>query len=160
MNDYCQAVVNLCNDGTIPKDKPVLFVGISLGGMIAQQMIQFVPEGYTIKAVITFGSPVTKPFDRKDIKVVRFADKKDNVPVLGEMNYIFGDKRKAKQLNAQEVIYEQGLSDDAKWIDVHGLSYISAECWSKYDFLGEEPGTNTLVTLDTLTYYEAPIIHK
>ena len=86
-NDYLYALTERFKDGTIPAGKPVLLTGISLGGMIAQQLLgsEEVLASHRFKAIITFGSPITLPLDRKGVKVIRFADSNDKVPTLGEI---------------------------------------------------------------------------
>lgn len=157
-NDYLVAVLKLFENGTVPKDKPILVAGISLGGMIAQQLLgeKIVTDNYEIKAIITFGSPLTMPFERNGVKVVRFVDKHDMVPKLGEMN--LKPKATKKELNNKEVILKTSKYKDA--VETHALSYIEDDCWNETDFLGDKAKKNVLVTLSELQFYPAPIITK
>ena len=170
-NDYLTAVVNLFKDGTIPASTPVVLTGISLGGMIAQQLLSVaeVLESHEIRVVITFGSPLTLPLDRHGVKVVRFTDKNDKVPQMGELPLNSGMvtvenmsktemKKKMEELNQQEKILEE--SKYSGMLDTHALSYISEPCWDPYDFMGEKAGKNVLVLDQAMKFYAAPKISK
>lgn len=166
-NDYLKAVTKLFEDNTIPQEKPVLVTGISLGGMIAQQLlgVPSIMEHHKLKGIITFGSPITLPVDRKDVKVVRFADVHDKVPQLGEsilrMGLITGDQmtkkeltQKLDELDAQEKVAR--TSQYTGMIETHALSYISDPCWNDVDFLGDVAKKNVLELKETMKFYPAP----
>ena len=165
-NDYLTAVTKLFTDHTIPQDKPVLITGISLGGMIAQQVlgVDAILKNFQIRGVITFGSPITLPLDRHEVKVVRFADTHDKVPVLGEsilrMGVITSDlskaelKEKLNELDTKEKIAR--TSKYSGMIETHALSYIEDKCWNDVDFLGDKEKKNVLVLKETMKFYPAP----
>ena len=165
-NDYLTAVSNLFVEDIVPKEKPVWVVGISLGGMIAQQLIDvpLIRKDYVLKGIITFGSPITLPIDRKGVKVIRFADANDKVPQMGELLLRsgmvtpgFGKKElKAKldSLDNQEKIVRTSRYTDM--ISTHALSYIDEPCWDDVDFLGDPAKKNVLELTQSLTFYPAP----
>ena len=161
-NDYLKAVLKIFETKDekekylIPKEKPIIITGISLGGMIAQQLLGYeeIISKFKIKSIICFGSPITKPFDRKNIRIKRFCDKNDIVPKLGETS--LSTKKAKKQLDKNELILENGNYKTK--IESHALSYVENTCWDKYDFYGEEKGKNELRILEKIKFYEAPII--
>ena len=166
-NDYLTAVSKLFTDSIIPQAKPVIVTGISLGGMIAQQLLgkQEILDCYTLRAVVTFGSPITLPLDRKQVKVVRFADVHDQVPKLGESilrtGLITGNLFNRKKLKEQldELDRTEKVSRTSKYtgmIETHALSYIEDSCWDDVDFLGDSAGTNILELTEPMTFYPAP----
>ena len=166
-NDYLKAVVKLFDTSVIPQDRPMMVTGISLGGMIAQQLLgqSSVMDRYAIRAIVTFGSPLTLPLDRKGIRVVRFADVHDKVPSLGEMILRMGMvtanemtpkelAQKLKELDAAEKISCE--SKYTEMIETHALSYIEDACWSETDFLGDTGKSNVLVLEENMKFYPAP----
>ena len=161
-NDYIKALLKIFNakdekdNFIVPKEKPLIISGISLGGMIAQQLIGYeeIISKYNIKSIICFGSPITKPFDRKNIRIKRFCDKNDIVPKLGETS--FNTKKAKKILDENEKILENGNYKTK--IESHALSYVENSCWDKYDFYGEKNGKNELKILEKIKFYEAPTI--
>ena len=165
-NDYLTAVVKLFKNNTVPRNKPIIVTGISLGGMIAQQLLSqpYIMRHYDIRAVVTYGSPVTLPFNRKGVRVVRFTDVNDMVPKAGEAG-IYNSGGKIEDIkagiikaDANEKILESSKYSGA--IETHALSYIEDECWDKYDILGYTDRRHTLITTAPLTFYEAPILTK
>lgn len=170
-NDYLRAVVKLFEEKIIPEDKPVIVVGISLGGMIAQQVIgeKLIMDNYNLRAVITFGSPLTMPIDRHGVKVVRFADVHDKVPGLGEGTLRSGLltigklslkklRKTLKQLDETERVVR--TSKYTGMIETHALSYIEDACWNDVDFLGDAAKTNVLVLKEDMKFYPAPRLTK
>ena len=166
-NDYLKAVVKLFETSVIPKDRPVMVTGISLGGMIAQQLIgqTSIVDEYAVRAIVTFGSPLTLPLDRQYIRVVRFADVHDKVPSLGEMVLRMGMltvneltpkelTQKLKELDGTEKI--ACVSKYTDMIETHALSYIEDTCWSETDFLGDVEKKNVLVLEEDMKFYPAP----
>ena len=166
-NDYLTAVTKLFQNGTIPASKPVLVTGISLGGMIAQQILGVgeVLESHTLKGIITFGSPITLPLNRHDVKVVRFADVNDKVPQLGEMllrggMVLDGQLTKDEQLKKMAALdVEEKIARQSKYTDMietHALSYIEDACWQDVDFWGDPAKKNTLELTSKMIFYPAP----
>ena len=166
-NDYLAAVTRLFTDSIIPKKKPVIVTGISLGGMIAQQVMgqQQVLDQYDLRAVITFGSPITLPLDRKQVKVVRFADVHDKVPTLGESilrsGMVTSSMMSKKELLEKLEVLDQTekVARTSKYtglIETHALSYIEDPCWNDVDFLGDSEKKNVLELTETMKFYPAP----
>jgi hypothetical protein len=63
VTDYQQAILAAIEDAQIPRDEPVVLVGHSLGGMVAQQLAgsaSFRRE-HTVGGVVTAGSPTRYP---------------------------------------------------------------------------------------------------
>ena len=170
-NEYLTAVVNLFEENVIPEDKPVVVAGISLGGMVAQQLlgVEDIMDDYTIKAVIAFGSPFILPLDRQGVKVVRFADVHDKVPPVGESFLRSGVLtvgkmtrrsllKKLDEMDAVEKIARTSKYTDM--IEAHALSYIEDACWDNVDFLGDPERKNVLVLKETMKFYPAPKLSR
>ena len=170
-NDYLVAVTKLFDENVIPKGKPVIVTGISLGGMIAQQVLgqKSITDNYSIRAVITFGSPLTLPLDRKGAQVVRFADVHDKVPTLGEGFLRSGlltiGKMPKKELNqilenldTSERVVRSGLYTGM--VETHLLSYFDDPCWDDVDFLGDTSKKNVLELTENMKFYPAPRLNK
>ena len=161
-NDYLTALLRLLDSDVIDKDNPLIISGISLGGMIVQQILSRdeVLNKFKIKSIITFGSPLTKPLDRKGIRVKRFTEKGDIVPKLGQLGFKISIKNNKlrKKLNKDEVLLEDGKYK--KRIESHALSYVGHENWNKYDFYGVLGGNNELELLEEMKFYDAPIIEN
>lgn len=170
-NDYLKAVEGLIENGTIPGGKPLLVTGISLGGMIAQQLLGLqellASRGIQVKGVICFGSPLTPPIERRGVRVVRFADKNDMVPKLGEAALYKKPKGASgwkeylaavKSRNEEEKIVRK--SKYTSPIEAHALSYIEDECWNEFDFFGSRDKNNVLVLKDEMKFYPAPKLSK
>lgn len=170
-NDYLKAVVKLFNENVIPSSRPVVVSGISLGGMIAQQIlgVESVLQSHDIRAIITFGSPITLPLERKGVKVIRFADEHDKVPELGEM-ILRGGMISSLPMTKEEIAaYLMEMDKKEKimrrskyrnMIETHALSYIEDECWNGTDFLGDEQKSNTFQLLERMQFYPAPKLSK
>lgn len=166
-NDYLKAVIKLIKNHTVPANKPLFVTGISLGGMIAQQLLgeeKLLNEnGIKIKGIVTFGSPLTRPIDRHGVKVVRFADEHDMVPKLGEMP-LYNDVKQTGswskvQKNIDKSQNEERILKTSKYtnpLETHALSYIEDSCWDEYDFFGSTNKENVLVLKQGLTFYPAP----
>lgn len=166
-NDYLTAVTNLFTNGTIPADKPVMIAGYSLGGMIAQQVagVREITDNFKIKAITTFGSPITLPLDRKGIKVIRYTDINDGVPQLGETvirnGLVTVDNMTKEEMTAaiNELDEKERIVRESKYTDMlitHALSYIEDECWNDIDFLGDPNKQNILVLKEKMSFYHAP----
>ena len=167
-SDYMIAVLNLLKakddngNDIISKENPLLISGISLGGMLAQQLLskKELVDNFKIQSIICFGSPFLEPFERNGIRIVRFCDKGDIVPKLGEYKYIFSFKKNKlkKGLDLKEKILENGKYKTK--IESHALSYVEYDGFDKYDFYGELNGKNELELLEEMKFYEAPIINN
>ena len=162
-NDYLDAIIEVFKskdekgDKVIDKDIPIIISGISLGGMVAQQLLgkEEIINNYKIKSILCIGSPIIKPLDRKGIRVKRFIEKGDIVPKLEAISLKVGKKRKIKkELNEKERILEN--SNYKTLLESHALSYVESEKFDKYDFYGELNGKNELEILENVRYFEAP----
>ena len=166
-NDYLAAVERLFENGIVPAGKPVLLTGISLGGMIAQQVlgVESITSRFQLEGIITFGSPITLPINRKGVKVVRFADVNDKVPQLGEMPLRSGmvsvaglDKSEIKAL-IQQLDDTERVARKSKYagmIETHALSYVEDACWNDVDFMGDSKKNHKLELKETMKFYAAP----
>lgn len=166
-NDYLNAVVQLFKDGSIPSQKPVLITGISLGGMIAQQLlgVQEIMSSFKFRGIITFGSPITLPLDRQGVQVVRFVDENDQVPKMGEMllrtGFVTGNEMSEEELmlRLDKLDRVEKIRRTSKYTDMmetHALSYIEDDCWTATDFLGDPEKRNKLELLRKMKFYPAP----
>lgn len=171
-NQYLRNVVALFdevdeyNQPIIPEDKPVIVTGISLGGMVAQQLLgqKELLKRFDIQQIICFGSPLLEPFKRNDdTRVVRFCDTMDIVPYLGRSAMV--DFIRQELLNKDPLRYIQALDEkevllgDGGYrspVSAHMFSYIEGKCWKQYDVLGVYEGNNELVTLKPLQFFENP----
>ena len=170
-NDYLTAVCRLFDNGTIPNNKPVIVTGISLGGMIAQQLlgVKEITDNFELRNIITFGSPLTLPFERNNVKVIRFADANDKVPQLGETvlrnGMVTGSTYTKEELVSiiSKLDQEEKIVRNGKYtgmIETHALSYIEDDCWNDIDFLGDKSRSNILRLKQDMTFYPAPQIKK
>ena len=171
-NDYVRNVVKLFDavdengDPVIPADKPVIVSGISLGGMVAQQLLaqKDLMERFDISEIICFGSPLlAAEYRTPDTRVVRFCDSADLVPYAGRPYMADMLKQKItnsepseliRSLDAQEVIRKDGGYRSA--ISAHTQSYVMNPCWKGYDALGYLNGGNELVMEQEMQYYPCP----
>ena len=190
-NDYLRAVVKVFNtkdvngNPVIPKDKPIIITGISLGGMIAQQVLanigtsetQISPD-YKFERVISFGSPLTnlegrlQPHNGNEYTVFkRICDKADIVPhssiavMKNEINKATkGEEAANKSIEAlnYEIVEESG--GYKSFIVAHALSYVEKNpietegynrCWKDYDILGEVGKENHIEFIGDMVSYEA-----
>ena len=171
-NDYLKNVVDVFNktdengQPVIPADKPVVISGISLGGMVAQQLMaqKEIMNQYEIREVICFGSPLLAPFSRREgTHVVRFCDTMDIVPFLGRSTLIdmvrqeLLDRNPLKfiqRLDKKEAIVKDG--GYKSFISAHALSYVEGKCWEGYDVLGVYGGNNQIVMEKDMQFFENP----
>ena len=171
-NDYLENIVDVFNktdengQPVIPADKPVVVSGISLGGMVAQQLLaqKDIVKNYDIREVICFGSPLLAPFSRREgTHIVRFCDTMDIVPYLGRSTLIDLIRQEVldrdplkyvKALDKKEAIVKDGGYKSP--ISAHALSYIEGKCWKGYDVLGVYGGNNQLVMKEDMQFFENP----
>ena len=171
-NQYLRNLVQLFdavdehNEPIIPENKPVIITGISLGGMVAQQLLgeKDIMERFDIQQIICFGSPLLEPFKRtKDTRVVRFCDSMDIVPYLGRSTLL--DMIRQEVLNKDPLRFVERLDEkevllgDGGYkspIGAHMFSYVEGKCWKNYDVLGVYNGNNELVTETPLQFFENP----
>ena len=175
-NDYLKNIIRLFystkEDGTplVPADKPVIVSGISLGGMVAQQLLaqKDLMNDFDIKAIICFGSPLLAPHDRTEsTRVVRFCDTMDIVPYLGKsmMRDILAQEifdrepsEMIRELDDQEMIKKDGGYKSP--ISAHALSYVDGSCWEGYDVLGVYGGNNQMIMQEDMQFYANPSLTK
>lgn len=157
-NDYLRAVVDTVN-AQIPKNSKLFIAGLSLGGMVAQQVASE-PEicnNYEIVNTMCIGSPlvINEKSNLREGKILRFEDSFDFVPKASI--YTFNLSVMSKY--SHERISEK--SDYIQPIYAHTFSYVSSPVWKKYDAAGIENGNSTLrFNADNITYYNAPIINQ
>ena len=190
-NDYLTNIVKVFNskdengNPVVPKDKPVIVSGISLGGMVAQQLLsrEDIMSNFDLRYIICFGSPLLAPeFRTENTTVVRFCDTMDivpylgrpemsqfmfkaffamNIPVNGEWgkNIITNDPTSLiAKLDRQEMILKEGNYKSP--ISAHTLSYVDGDCWTGYDVLGVYGGSNEIEMLSEVQFFADPSIQK
>ena len=171
-NDYLRNIVKLFDaknaDGSpvIPADKPVIVSGLSLGGMVAQQLLaqKDLMDRFDIHSIICFGAPLlAAEYRTPDTRVVRICDSADQVPYAGRPHLqdmlaqkLFNKQPSEliRQLDQQEVIRRDGGYRTTMM--AHSQSYIMNPCWKDLDVLGQVNGTNELVMQGNLQFYPCP----
>ena len=159
-NTYARNVKKVILDN-IPSGANIVFIGHSLGGMVAQQCSadSKIKSKYNVINTLAFGSPIigTSTFglyDYREGSVSRLGDTRDLVPYLSSntLNFsfaaqIFGLKRENGGYSAYQIISS------------HCYSYQREEVWGKYDVLGNKNG-NATITMDfsTTKWFESPFI--
>ncbi len=157
-NDYLKAIVNTVT-AQIPKNSKLFITGLSLGGMVAQQVASE-PEicnNYEIMNVMCIGSPliINEKSNLREGKIYRFEDAFDFVPKASI--YTFNLTVMSKY--AHERISEK--SDYMQPVYAHTFSYVESPVWKKYDVAGIKNGNSKLrFNADNITYYDAPIINQ
>ena len=166
-NDYILNVLDLFHSGAVPSDREIILTGISLGGMIAQQVMadEYVREHYKFKAIVCFGSPLVPPLNNRLDKVWRLCDSHDIVPKSGaialrKQRKKYGGKKAintlissldARERHIRTSIYKNPLK-------AHMLSYVSTNVWNDVDFDGVDGDSSAIIKLDTpLVFYPNPI---
>ena len=147
----------------IPSDRPVIVTGISLGGMVAQQLLsqKDIMKRFDISHVICFGSPLLAPFSRdKGTTVVRFCDSMDIVPYLGRSAMIDMVRQELRNKNplryVQRLDKKEAIVKDGGYktpISAHALSYVEGKCWNGYDALGVYGGGNQIKMEKDLQFF-------
>ena len=159
-NPYARNVKKIILE-QIPTSSNIVFVGHSLGGMVAQQCSadSTIKSRYNILNTLAFGSPIigTSTWGLKDYRegsTTRLGDTRDIVPYLSSntLNFslgaqIFGLKR------------ENGGYASYQILSSHCYSYQREDVWGQYDILGNKNGSAS-ITLDfsTTKWFETPFI--
>lgn len=137
------------------ENTPLIIGGVSLGGMVAQQLaaLPALNEYFKVKNVVAIASPILSP-DKIDYNITtvrRMVDTVDLVPKLSisyDGGYVsaYGDK------NAPVV----KTSTYKTFIGSHTLGYVDNTVWANVDVLGYENGKATLTfTSADMTRYPA-----
>lgn len=141
------------------ENTPLIISGISLGGMVAQQLaaLPAINRYFNVTNVVAIGSPIIAPeeMDYSKTAVQRMVDTVDLVPKLSVYQYeptIDGYNTTFEKNNAIVI-----TSTYKTFIGSHTLAYPQVKFWNNVDVLGFEGGNATL-TFDKLnmTAYEAP----
>ena len=122
----------------IPKGEDVYIYGLSLGGMVLQQVIADIniKTNYNIKVAVAIGSPIT---DVNRQKIVFIEDKSDIVPSLSV---------KSMLLSMIYRKYDTHIKRDGNYktfIGAHALSYADSDVWNDVDVFGIINGVNSLI---------------
>ena len=175
-NDYLRNIVKLFDakdaDGNpvIPADKPVIVSGLSLGGMVAQQLLaqKNIMDRFDIHSIICFGAPLlAAEYRTPDTRVVRICDSADQVPYAGRPHLqdmlaqkIFNREpsQLIRELDAQEVIRRDGGYRTTMM--AHSQSYVMNPCWKDLDVLGQVNGTSELVMEESVRFFPCPRLGK
>ena len=146
-NEFLKATVKAIEEN-VEKGTKLVFVGYSLGGMVAQQVINTasIKDNYEILYTTTIGSPLIDPTGREGT-VRRMEDVNDSVPKMSLAYFVLSPLYKADV--ASEDGGYGGKTTSALY--AHTFSYVEYEGWNKYDVLGIEGGDATL-TYDNRTY--------
>lgn len=123
---------------TIPKGEDIYIYGLSLGGMVLQQVIADIDVkiNYNIKAAVAIGSPIT---DVNRQKIVFIEDENDIVPNLSI---------KSMLLSMIYRKYDTHIKRDGNYktfIGAHALSYADSDVWNDVDVFGIVNGSNSLI---------------
>lgn len=151
-NDYLMAVYNTILNN-VPLNSNIVLTGISLGGMIAQQVASqnAIKEYYNVLNIVTYGSPIITPSKREGV-TRRLCDSMDIVPTLSISN----SSENISLYDATEKMVENGGYKSP--ISAHTFSYIDNELWNKYDVLGFKNGNASVtLNLDAMKFYDAPL---
>ena len=124
----------------IPVTSDIVFIGHSLGGMIAQQLAADVDINirFNVKNLLTIGSPFVKVKGRI-CPFYRFADKADFIPWLGTSIV-------ANLVTNKPVFKSNGYF--GKPVKAHTDSYRDSDSWREYDCYGVHNGTHALVFIE------------
>lgn len=136
-NEYMKNAIKAILE-TIPKGEDIYIYGLSLGGMVLQQVIADidVKTNYNIKAAVAIGSPIT---DVNRQKIVFIEDENDIVPNLSV---------KSMLLSMIYRKYDTHIKRDGNYktfIGAHALSYADSDVWNDVDVFGIVNGSNSLI---------------
>lgn len=154
-------------EGKINYNHELILQGISLGGMVSQQLAalyaEYEKEGvenFKVPFVTTYGSPLLVPEKIGNFSVVRrMVEANDLVPKLSVyyqgIDYIAGDNDTAKFSNVDnKYVCRESYYDTT--IGAHAAGYISSN-WDNVDVLGFENGDATITfTSNNMNWYPAP----
>lgn len=123
---------------TVPKGEDIYIYGLSLGGMVLQQVIADIniKVNYNVKAAVAIGSPIT---DINRQKIVFIEDVNDVVPSLSV---------KSMLLSRMYRRYDTHIKRNGNYktfIGAHALSYADSDVWNDVDVFGIVNGANSLV---------------
>lgn len=157
----------------IPKGSDLTLVGMSLGGMIAQQvMVQdCILENYNVEYVTIIGSPALCVNERKEqFKkynqnpiINRVIDQHDLIP-YASIDYLTGSDYFYKNTSIPKdgTVLENLFVNNADYhyktgIAHHFVGYLADEVWKNYDPLGYEGLLHTITLKHSdFTYYDSP----
>ena len=136
-NEYMKNAIKAILE-TIPKGEDIYIYGLSLGGMVLQQVIADidVKTNYNIKAAVAIGSPIT---DVNRQKIVFIEDENDIVPNLSV---------KSMLLSMIYRKYDTHIKRDGNYktfIGAHALSDADSDVWNDVDVFGIVNGSNSLI---------------
>lgn len=135
---------------------PLIIGGISLGGMVAQQLaaLPALNNYFNVKNIIASGSPIISPDEINYSKttVNRLIASEDLVPKLsigynGVYNSAYGTSNAG-------IVRNTGYKT---FIGAHALGYVQKDFWNGVDALGYENGKHTMsFEKANMTWYDAP----
>lgn len=157
----------------IPKDSSLFIAGMSLGGMMAQQiMVQdCILQNYKVEYVTIIGSPALcvkervsqfKKYNQNPI-INRIIDQQDLIPYasidyLTGADYFYNNTSIPKEGTVTENLYVNNANYHYKTgIAHHFIGYLADEVWKDYDPLGFSGLCNTITLKHSdFTYYDSP----
>ena len=171
-SEYLQYSLNAILEN-IPKGSNLFIAGMSLGGMIAQQvMVQdCILENYNVEYVTIIGSPALcveervdqfKKYNQNPV-INRIIDHHDLIP-YASIDYLTGADyfNNNTSIPKKATVKENLFVDNANYhyktgIAHHFIGYLADEVWKNYDPLGFK-GTSHTITLkhSDFTYYDSP----
>ena len=122
----------------IPEGSTLYITGLSLGGMVAQQLagIDYLQENYNVNYLAVIGSALVAPekIDYKETNTVRYVIPNDVVPTLSN----------SATEKSQEKVIQAGHNYYKTFVGAHVFGYVNAEIWGQYDVLGNQGGSATI----------------
>lgn len=136
-NDYKKNAIKAIIE-TIPNGEDIYIYGLSLGGMVLQQVIADIDikKNYSIKVAVAIGSPIT---DVNRQKIIFIEDATDVVPTLSVKSLLF---------SKIYINYDTHINRDGGYktfIGAHVLSYADSDVWNDIDIFGIINGANSLI---------------
>ena len=139
----------------IDEGSTLYIAGLSLGGMVAQQVagIEYLQKHYNVKYVSAIGSPLIAPemINYKETSVSRFVIENDVVPTLS-------NSAEDIYWNSKQNLVVDGQGVYKSFVGAHVFGYVNADIWGKYDVLGVEGGKAkiTFENVESVTLHPAP----